>query len=1450
MTAVQPISFEQSEREIQQQTKLSTKLSSSVHPNDDAKDYDPTDSVEQAQAAKDQLDDKAYDDCKAVDVAEEIAVPQEIDEVELVNSESFAEQLESAIVHVQAIAKTHREEMIRAAKEQYERDTGRAPSQEMIDEAMAAMKESVVAADDVTMKDVEIEAQPIETVSVEAEPEVGAVTAAEMESALEHVRSLGRRHRSQLEKRFSDLFSDVNGVEPTDEDMSGIFARVRELFAEETRDEFLDIHDQDELEGDSDYEPSADQFTFEYFKDIEDDVADSEEDIRRELSDLRDDSLLSESEDDEWVEVSLDETESTFDEAHFASEMDFALKHVRDLASVHQGEFVNSICDILTKANGSEPSLEELSAVFSEIPRAFAHEANHHSIAYEINFNADEDEDADYDPSDDSQDYAQDQIDQEVFDKIEQTDDQSEMEFALEHVQNLARLHQNAFVNQICDIFAAENGKEASTAELYEMFGAIKQGFADEAAEEAEESVSACDDESEDESDAESDAESEASVSVSVPESEADSCDFDEELFDEEMEVALKHVRDLGAIHQNTFVNTICELYVEDFGAEPSTQRLYDLFRGIQQLFAEEADEEGSAFVVSVSDSAEDTESEEEESEDMSEQDSYDPDTDSFDYAVDADDDIDFEREVEDASETESESVDESEAESESESDYSFDNAVDATNSIAFATSASESATESEAESESVSESYAVSEVNSLEDEDGTEFESEEETESEDFSERDSYNPSEDSFDYAVDREDSIAFAPSTSESELSVDARYETESEDESRSEAESANDSSEKESYDPEDDSFNYKRDTTSAESSDSESESASSVVSEIDSVASFSRSLIESIDESASKSVELSESVLTMQSLEFDDELRNELNSALSHVRELAKLHQSEFVNEICDIIYSQTGAGQGPTTHTAKLCDVFRSIKQSFAQEAIKESESEYESAEAESAESEYEQESAGEADSESEQELSVDAQSEYESEEESRSEAESANDISEKESYDPEDDSFDYQRDATSAESSESESESASSAVSDIDSIDESASKSVSESLDFDVELRNELNSALSHVRELAKLHQSEFVNQICDIIYSQTESGQDPTTFTAELCDVFASIKQSFAQEAIKESESEYESVEAEFAESEYESVRESDSESEQESEEDMSEQDSYDPDTDSFDYAIDAEDDIDFEREVEAASEIESESVDESEAQSENYSERDSYSPSDDSVDYAVDADDSIAFATSESESAAESECESSVTESEAESEAESVADSVAHSEDAMFGRVQSLVQQSMKGRARELFAEEFGEEPTEQHLRDIFDFWWSKFAEKAEEDEACDLSRDNDSLDYAEDESESESARSTQCESSAVEKEAESASESELSVASRSESRYSVEKESDFEYDSSERDSYDPKEDSFAYTMSIGDSVSQSKASIDSYNPSTDGFEYAVHAESTTENESDEASSDESSQ
>merc|ERR1712013_250895 len=100
----------------------------------------------------------------------------------------------------------------------------------------------------------------------------------------------------------------------------------------------------------------------------------------------------------------------------------------------------------------------------------------------------------------------------------------------------------------------------------------------------------------------------------------------------------------------------------------------------------------------------------------------------------------------------------------------------------------------------------------------------------------------------------------------------------------------------------------------------------------------------------------------------------------------------------------------------------------------------------------------------------------------------------------------------------------------------------------------------------------------------------------------------------------------------------------------------SYDPENDSFDYAVDAADDID--------SEFESF---EAEAESGDFSERDSYRQSEDSFDYAVDIEDSLAFASSVSASESEA---GSLAESESVSVLESEATAMFFSFHVPFGR------------------------------------------------------------------------------------------------------------------------------------------------------------------------------------
>merc|ERR1719385_505335 len=271
----------------------------------------------------------------------------------------------------------------------------------------------------------EAEAQPTaaQTDSADGEDIDGAVSASEMESALEVVRSLGRAHRAELEQRFRAQFRDVNGVEATASEVEGIFARVREQFAEEARDEFLDIHDQEELEGDSDYEPSADQFTFEYFKDLEDDFAESEEEEQ-----LRPNPLS------------------------FREEMELALSHVRELASSHREAFANRMCDIFREENGEATELGDLVEMM-RISKMGLHSEFKSAQQREL------------EQLEDMAEFAATHREECVAD---------ELELALDHIRELGAEHQSDFVNSICDTFATLNGEEPSAEDLREMLAGIE----------------------------------------------------------------------------------------------------------------------------------------------------------------------------------------------------------------------------------------------------------------------------------------------------------------------------------------------------------------------------------------------------------------------------------------------------------------------------------------------------------------------------------------------------------------------------------------------------------------------------------------------------------------------------------------------------------------------------------------------------------------------------------------------------------------------------------------------------------------------------------------------------------------------------------------------------------------------------------------------------------------
>merc|ERR1719326_2751254 len=116
--------------------------------------------------------------------------------------------------------------------------------------------------------------------SVHSEEVDAAHFALEMESALCSVRKQAQLDQLGLVDFVVSYFQDFNGCDPTVEEMAGIFGRIKALFAEEEREEFLEQNeDGDDSEEDSDYEygESEDPEAEQYAEDEAEDVCSSTE---------------------------------------------------------------------------------------------------------------------------------------------------------------------------------------------------------------------------------------------------------------------------------------------------------------------------------------------------------------------------------------------------------------------------------------------------------------------------------------------------------------------------------------------------------------------------------------------------------------------------------------------------------------------------------------------------------------------------------------------------------------------------------------------------------------------------------------------------------------------------------------------------------------------------------------------------------------------------------------------------------------------------------------------------------------------------------------------------------------------------------------------------------------------------------------------------------------------
>merc|ERR1719499_536159 len=484
-----------------------------------------------------------------------------------------------------------------------------------------------------------------------------------MELALEQVQKQAQLDQEALVDYICDYYVDFNGTEPSLDTVSDVFSRIKEQLADEAREDFLEENLDTDDEDDSDYAVSEDSAAEHYESDEEDDAFVSGE------SELETESEIeSEVDDDEAFDYleEIEDEEELVNDPLFEAVWCSAIEHIQSIA---KEDGVDMLWQIVEEYEGETE--EQVTEEMVEVAM---------TVASTLDVVDSEDE---------------------------ETEDVEDLEMAMTSVVEMASalgsLHQQQFVNEICDLYVEENGEEPSLNKLYAIFGDVEDALA----------------ESEEEDDSE------------------DDDDIDADTFAEEWSSAMDHIQSLAKSDQTAMVNTICNMYSEATGEEPSTPELYELFANIKASFAEEATEE--VIATEIDDLVDDSEDED-----------YTIDTDSFYYGYDALDDVLYN----DSLYEETDSAD---------SDYEPELELSA---MLYEQDADEDLAESTEE-----------EVAEEEEEKAGELDSDSE-----------YSPDKDSYYYMSDYQDELASSSS--------DASSETESESEEDSDA----------TYDPMQDMFNY--------------------------------------------------------------------------------------------------------------------------------------------------------------------------------------------------------------------------------------------------------------------------------------------------------------------------------------------------------------------------------------------------------------------------------------------------------------------------------------------------------------------------------------------------------------------------------------------------------------------------------------------------------------------
>merc|ERR1712048_1271086 len=295
-----------------------------------------------------------------------------------------------------------------------------------------------------------------------------------------------------------DTFVQMNGSEPSVNDLVAVFGRIQSTFAEEAIEDKLEqdeTSDSEEEESDSDYDPNSIRDRQQMAEDAVEDEFESADGVESgsELEELSDSDY-----DPQDIE-DLEQVQADLDEDVFDSEESVVLEYGAGVeeedAIINLEEFDAEYADAIRSAQ--IVANFDAEKIVQKIKNEYSEEYGEEYVKEVIDIGLSGIRDAQTEAIEESEEETEENDEEQEIESEEELDEEEvavleqEMYWALDNVRKLAKYHQQEFVEKICDIYTIYNGFEPNADEICSIFADIKEEFAYEAEEEI---LEECDD--------------------------------------------------------------------------------------------------------------------------------------------------------------------------------------------------------------------------------------------------------------------------------------------------------------------------------------------------------------------------------------------------------------------------------------------------------------------------------------------------------------------------------------------------------------------------------------------------------------------------------------------------------------------------------------------------------------------------------------------------------------------------------------------------------------------------------------------------------------------------------------------------------------------------------------------------------------------------------------------